>query len=137
MPKLFNEKIVAYTDGGSRGNPGPAAIGVVIGDKKYSQSIGETTNNVAEYQAVILALKKLKHLLGKKGIKETEIEIRLDSELVANQLNAKYKIAEKELQTFFVEVWNLRLNFGDLHFVHIRREENKLADKLVNEALNS
>ena len=133
--KLMNPKIIVYTDGGSRGNPGPAAIGVVIGDKKYSKAIGKTTNNVAEYQAVIFALKKLKQLLGKKGIEENEIELRLDSELIAKQLNGQYKIKEKELQPLFVEVWNLRLNFGDLHFAHIPREENKLADKLVNQAL--
>ena len=72
-------KIVIYTDGGSRGNPGPSAIGAVIGDKEYSEYIGNATNNEAEYKAVIFALKKAKALLGKKAIKEVEVEIKSDS----------------------------------------------------------
>lgn len=136
--KLFNEeKIIVYTDGGARNNPGPAAIGVVIGDKKYSKFIGNATNNEAEYQAVIFALKKLRQLIGKKRIESQEIEMRMDSELVQKQLSGEYKIKEKELQILFVEVWNLRLDFDHLRFIHIPREQNRLADKLVNEALDS
>ncbi|MBI2591611.1 MAG: ribonuclease HI family protein [Candidatus Brennerbacteria bacterium] len=136
--QLFNEeKIIVYTDGGARSNPGPAAIGVVIGNKKYSEFIGVGTNNEAEYKAVILALKKLRHLIGKKGIESQEIEIRMDSELVQKQLSGEYKIKEKDLQLLFVEIWNLRLDFKNLSFVHIPREQNRLADKLVNEALDA
>ena len=72
-------RLIIYTDGGARGNPGPAAIAAVIGDKEYGETIGETTNNIAEYKAVIFALKKAKHLIGKKKAKEAEIELRSDS----------------------------------------------------------
>jgi ribonuclease HI len=135
-------KYIIYTDGGSRGNPGPAAIGVVVKNeegetvKKYSQAIGEATNNEVEYQAVIFALKKIKALLGKEKIKKTQIEIRLDAELVASQLNHQYKILEKNLQPLFLAVWNLMLDFGPIKFVAVSREQNKEADKLVNQALD-
>jgi len=135
-------KYIIYTDGGSRGNPGPAAIGVVIQNeagetiKKYSQAIGETTNNEAEYQAVIFALKKVKALFGKAKIKKMPLEIRMDSELVASQLNHQYKIMEPNIQRLFLLVWNLTLDFGPIKFVAIGREQNKEADKLVNQALN-
>lgn len=149
-------KLIIYTDGGARGNPGPAAIGVVIckekgppspatagfGEasepiKKYNQAIGETTNNQAEYQAIIFAFKKIKALFGKKKVKNIEIEIRTDSELISQQLNHKYKIEEKNLQPLFLKVWNLMLDFGKVNFKYISREENKEADKLVNEALDN
>jgi len=129
-------KLEVYTDGGARNNPGPAGIGVVIGDKEYAEYIGETTNNVAEYKAVIFALKKAKHLLGKSKLKNTEVIVNIDSLLVVNQLNGKYKILEKELQLFFMEIWNLKFNFPYLKFNHIPREENKRADYLVNQALD-
>jgi len=125
-----------FTDGGARNNPGPAAIGVVIGDKEYAEYLGETTNNVAEYQAVIFALKKTKHLVGKDKLKNTKVVVNLDSELVANQLNGKYKILEPDLQPLFLEIWNLKFDFPNLVFQHIPREKNKRADRLVNEALD-
>jgi len=130
-------QLIIFTDGGSRNNPGPAAIGVVIGDKEYAEYLGETTNNVAEYQAVIFALKKVRHLLGKEKLKNTEIVINLDSELVANQLNGKYKILEPDLQPLFIKVWNLKFDFPNLNFHYIPREKNKRADKLVNEILDN
>ncbi len=137
MNKLFNqEKIVVYTDGGARGNPGLAAVGVLIGNKKYCEKIGYTTNNVAEYQAVIYALKKLRVLLGKKEVKSVEVEIRTDSELVVKQLNAKNKIKDADLQPLFLEIWNSKQDFKNVSFNYIPREQNKEADKLVNEALN-
>jgi ribonuclease HI len=135
-------KYILFTDGGSRGNPGPAAIGVVIANergqaiKKYGQAIGETTNNEAEYQAVIFALKKFKQVFGKAKAKAAGIEMRLDSELVVSQLNHRYKIEEPNLQTLFLQVWNLTLDFGEVKFTVIPREQNKEADKLVNEALD-
>jgi len=129
-------QLMIFTDGGSRNNPGPAAIGVVIGNKEYAEYLGETTNNVAEYQAVIFALKKAKHLLGKEKLKNTEVVMNLDSELIANQLNGKYKILEPDLQSLFVEVWNLKFDFPDLKFQYIPREKNKRADELVNQALD-
>lgn len=137
MNNLFgSQKVIVYTDGGSRGNPGPAALGVVIGDKGYSEYLGRATNNHAEYRALIFALNKLKQLLGKEGVKSTEVEIRMDSELVVRQMIGKYKIAQPELQVLFMEAWNMRVEFDKLRFVHIPREENKQADRLVNEELD-
>ena len=129
-------KLEVYTDGGARNNPGPAGIGVVIGDKEYAEYIGEATNNIAEYKAVIFALKKAKHLLGKLKLKNTEVIINIDSQLVVNQLNGEYKVSEKELQLLFMEIWNLKFNFPYLRFNYIPREENKRADYLVNQVLN-
>ncbi len=134
-------KITIYTDGGSRGNPGPSAIGVVIYKenqiiKTYSEFIGEATNNETEYQAAVFALKKAKLLFGKKKAKEMEIEFLMDSELAIKQLNHKYKIKEEKLQLLFIEIWNLILDFKKVNFKHIPREKNKEADRLVNEALD-
>ena len=136
------KKIIIYTDGGSRGNPGPAAIGTVFCNernqiiKKYSEYLGETTNNEAEYQAVIFALEKFKALFGKKLAKSTEIELKSDSELLIKQLNGEYKILDEKIQPLFLKIWNLRLNFKKLKFKLISREKNKEADRLANEALN-
>lgn len=135
-------KIIAFIDGGSRGNPGPAAIGVVInaeqrGTKEYGKFLGNATNNEAEYQAAIFALKKIKQLLGGEKAEKTIVEIKSDSELLVNQVNAKYKIKEKNLIPFFIEIWNIRQDFTEVKFVHIPREENKRADSLVNRELNS
>ncbi len=134
----MSEKIIMYTDGGSRNNPGPAAIGVYVEtlSKKYGECIGIKTNNEAEYAALIFGLKKVKALIGKDKIKKCEIECRLDSELVVKQLNHEYKLKEKHIQDFFIEIWNLTLDFGKVTFVHIPREKNKIADALVNEALD-
>lgn len=127
-----------YTDGGSRNNPGPAAVGVFIETlkKQYGHFIGEKTNNEAEYEAVILGLKKIKQIIGKDKSKNIEVEIYLDSEFVARQMNHQYKVKEPELQKLFLEVWNLMLDFGKVVFKHIPREKNKVADKLVNQALD-
>lgn len=130
-------KLVINTDGGARGNPGPAALGVVLGDKHYAEAIGRTTNNVAEYRAVVFALKKAKQLLGKKKAAEAEIEVRTDSELMQRQLTGRYKIENKDLQPLFMEIWNLRLDFKKVDFIHVPRAQNSDADKLVNEALDA
>ncbi len=130
-------KLVIYTDGGARGNPGPAAIGVVVGNKEYGEAIGKTTNNIAEYSALIFALKKAKQLIGKEKAKGTDIEVRSDSELMVSQLNGEYKIKDEDLKPLFIEVWNLRQDFGSTIFKHVRREENKKADALVNRALDT
>ena len=138
----MQNKVTIYTDGGSRGNPGPAAIGVVIKDsrgkifKEYSEYIDEATNNEAEYQAVVFALKKAKLLFGKKNTKEMEIEIKSDSELLVKQLNGEYKIKEENLIPLFIKIWNLKQDFGKMLFTLISREKNKEADKLVNKELN-
>ena len=138
------KKIIIYTDGGSRGNPGQAAIGVVFCNekgqcfKKYSEYLGDNfTNNEAEYQAVIFGLKKFKALFGKKIAKVSDIEIRADSELLVKQMKGEYKILEPKIQPLFIEIWNLRIDFQKIKFTHIPREKNKEADELANEALDS
>jgi len=136
------KKIIIYTDGGSRGNPGPAAIGTVFCNekgevfKKYSEYLGEATNNEAEYRAVIFALKKFKQIFGKKLAKNNEIELRSDSELLIRQLNGEYKILEPKIGDLFLKLWNLRIDFKKIKFKLISREKNKEADSLVNEALD-
>jgi ribonuclease HI len=135
-------KIIIYTDGGSRGNPGPSAIGVVFCNekeeifKKYSELLGESTNNEAEYQAIIFALKKFKQVFGKKLAQNSEVEIRSDSELIVKQLNGEYKILEEKIQSLFLETWNLKLDFQKVKFKLIPREKNREADRLVNEAFD-
>ncbi len=133
-------KVIIYTDGGARGNPGPAAIGAVINiegaNKTYGEYIGKATNNEAEYQALIFALKKTKSLLGKLKAKQAEVHCFLDSELVVKQLNHEYKIENENMQKLFITIWNLTLDFKSVVFSHIPRHQNKKADSLVNEALD-
>ncbi len=137
------KKVIIYTDGASRGNPGQAAIGALFCNekkeviKRYSQYLGDKiTNNEAEYMAIILALKKFNALFGKKLAQKTEIEIRSDSELLMNQLNGKYKIVNPKMQEFFIQIWNLKIDFKKVTFKFIPREKNKEADKLANQALD-
>lgn len=136
------EKIIVFTDGGARGNPGPAAIGVVIQDEKgnafksYGHAIGRATNNEAEYRAVIFALEKIKALYGKEKIKNLMCDINMDSELVVRQINGKYKIEEERLWPLFIKIWNLKIDFGNIVFAHVPREKNRGADRMVNEALD-
>jgi ribonuclease HI len=132
------EKIIMFTDGGSRGNPGPAGIGVYIEtlNKKYAECIGIKTNNEAEYMALIFGLQKIKQVLGKAKAKQSQVECFLDSELVVKQLNHEYKLSDKRIQEFFIEIWNLMLEFKSVKFTHVFREKNKIADALVNEALD-
>jgi len=136
-------KIVIYTDGGSRGNPGPAAIGVILTDEKgkvikeYAEKIGRATNNEAEYEAVIFALQKAKLLFGKRRIKTMEVEIKTDSEFLSKQLNGQYKILDRKIEQLFLKTWNLKVDFDKVKFTYIRRNKNIEADKLVNQALGS
>lgn len=137
------KKITIYTDGASRGNPGPSSLGAVFKNEKdqvfkeYSQFLGnKLTNNEAEYSAVIFALKKFKLLFGKKMAKVSEVELKSDSDLLVKQLNGKYKITDKKIQELFLEVWNLRLDFKKVKFTHIARSRNKRADALANQSLD-
>jgi ribonuclease HI len=136
-----NKKIVIYSDGGSRGNPGKAAIGIVlyaedskgnlthVGDiKKY---IGIKTNNFAEYTALIAGLQEAKNLGYKKA------GCFLDSELVVKQMNGLYRVKEESLKPLFQEVKELTKFFESATFMHVPRAKNAAADKLVNEALDS
>ncbi len=136
-------KIIIYTDGGARGNPGPAGIGVVIQDeegsilKELSEYMGETTNNQAEYEAVIRALTEAKKLFGAK-LRDMEIEVRMDSELVVRQLAGLYKVKNGGLKEQFAHVARLRLEDApNTIFVYVPREKNARADKLVNQALDA
>ena len=129
------QKFQIYTDGGARGNPGPAGIGVVIwsGNElvgQHKKYIGEATNNQAEYKAVILALEEV------KKIGAEELNFFLDSELAVKQINREYKVKDKDLAALFVQVWNLSMGFKKVTFTHVPREKNKEADKLVNEAID-
>ncbi len=136
------EKIIIYTDGGSRGNPGVSGVGIVIFNekghliKKNSKNIGTRTNNEAEYEAVVFGLQKVRQIFGKEKAKHLEIEIRMDSELVARQLGGKYKIKEEKLMPLFIKVWNLKMDFEKVSFEEIPREKNKEADALANEAMD-
>lgn len=138
-----NQKVITYTDGGSRGNPGQAALGVVICDdagniiNEYGERLGIKTNNEAEYSAIVSALKKVKALYGKEKAKKMEVEMRMDSELAMKQLSGIYKIESEKIIPLFVDVWNLRLDFAKVSFSHVPREKNKEADKMVNEALDN
>jgi len=138
MPKL---KI--YTDGGARGNPGPAACGAVIKNEKEeiileaSKFIGIATNNQAEYKALILALEEVQNIFTKEKPGEKHIECHLDSELVVKQLNREYKIKNEGLKPLFARARDLISSFDSVKFTYIPREKNKLADKLVNKELDS
>ncbi|NTW30987.1 MAG: ribonuclease HI family protein [Candidatus Moranbacteria bacterium] len=132
------ETIVMYSDGGSRGNPGPAALGVFIEtlDKRFGEYLGEKTNNEAEYAAIAAGLRKIKATIGKEKAKRARIECRMDSELACRQLNHVYKIENAKLQPLFFEVWNLMLDFGQVSFSHIPREQNAVADAEANKAMD-
>ena len=107
------QKVFLYTDGGARGNPGPAGIGVVIQDeagdilKEISKFLGRQTNNWAEYEAVVLGLEALKKMFGVAKLKEMSVEVKMDSELVARQLSGKYQIKEPTLFPQFIKIHNL------------------------------
>ena len=129
-------KIIIHSDGGARGNPGPAGIGAVLNAEdgivlaEVSKYIGETTNNQAEYKALIAGLEKAKEL------KAEEVDCYLDSELVVKQLNHEYKVKNAELAPLFLKVYNLSLSFKKVIFIHVRREYNKEADNLANQAMD-
>lgn len=131
------KKVTIFTDGGSRGNPGPAASGFVLYDEAknilHAEGVylGETTNNVAEYTAVVLALEKAKE------IGATHLNIQMDSELIVRQMTGIYKIKQPHIQELAGKVFRLLNNFTHYNFGHVRREFNKVADKLVNQALDA
>lgn len=134
------KQLQVFTDGGSRGNPGPAACGVAVYENingqfklvsSFSKFLGITTNNQAEYQGVILALEKL------IAHKDSELNFFLDSLLVVQQLKQEYKVKDKELGKLFLKVWNLLGGYKKVSFKHVPREKNKEADRLVNEELDS
>jgi ribonuclease HI len=132
------KRLITFTDGGSRNNPGPAACGAVLQDERgvlistHSRFLGTATNNQAEYGALILALQKAHELLGGGGA----VTCYLDSELVVKQLNRQYKVKDEKMKALFSEVNKLCTQFDKVEFVHVLRAKNKLADKLVNDELD-
>lgn len=140
------QKIIIYTDGASRNNPGEAGSGAYITDgegkllKEVTKYLGIATNNFAEYEAIVIGLEALKKMFGDKKTRELEIEVRMDSELACRQLNGIYQIKEPTLFPQFMKIWNLRVTnfpFKNVKFVHIPREKNKDADRLSNEAIDN
>ena len=132
-------KLIIHTDGGARGNPGPAAVGVVIQTEtkiiaEFGKTIGETTNNVAEYTGIIEALEFIKSNLGSKH----EIQFYLDSTLVVNQLNGLFKIKDARLRELVMTIRFLEEEIGGkIMYSSIPREQNRRADLLVNQAFDS
>ncbi|MBL8030365.1 MAG: ribonuclease HI family protein [Candidatus Doudnabacteria bacterium] len=135
-------KLFINTDGGSRGNPGPAGIGAIVKDEKGSilleigEFIGETTNNQAEYRALLRALKGVSEIADLET-SSLDLEIRMDSELIVRQMQGRYKIKDLGLKPVAEEVLKLCKNFRSVNFSHVPREQNKEADKLVNMALDA
>lgn len=132
--------ISVFTDGGSRGNPGPAAIGVVVYDRnkniifELAKCIGNKTNNQAEYQAVLEAVK----WICKHSSTINKVDFFVDSELVAKQLNGEYKIKSANIKPLTARINQLRNTLPfKITFTHLLRDGNKKADQLVNQALDS
>lgn len=130
-------KLIINTDGGARGNPGPAGIGVAIRDaetektlEEHAVYLGRTTNNQAEYRAVILGLERALALGAK------EVEIVTDSELLVRQANGEYKVKNPDIARRYLEMNNLCVQIGRVRFRHVRRELNKQADYLSNVAMD-
>ena len=127
---------VVYADGASRGNPGPASIGAVVYDDSgselhtVSRRIGRATNNEAEYHAAIAALEAALALGGR------DIELRMDSELVVRQLDSRYKVRNPALRRLFGRVKDLQWRFASFEVRHVRREGNRRADQLANQAFD-
>jgi ribonuclease HI len=129
------KRVVIYTDGASRNNPGPAAIGVVIKDETgkvagtISQRIGKATNNQAEYQAIIAALEEA------IKIGAAHVELKADSELVVQQINGRYKVKKTTLRPLYQKAVQLIGSLEAFTITHIPREQNREADSLANKAL--
>lgn len=131
-------KLIIYSDGGSRGNPGPAAYAFVIYDenkteilKQGSGYLGENTNNFAEYEGILHGLKAAIEMGA------TEIKCYLDSELIVMQANGAYQVKHPVLKEKYKELKELKQKIASVKFIHVPRAENKLADKLVNECLDA
>ena len=128
-------KLIIFTDGGARGNPGPAGIGIVIKEndkniKEYGKYIGETTNNQAEYKALISALETAREMGAE------EVQVFMDSELIVKQIKGEYKVKHPGLAPLFLKLYNLKVGFKKFSVTHVRREKNKEADALVNKAID-
>jgi len=126
-----------WTDGGARGNPGPAAYAFVLETEDgtvldaQGVAIGVATNNVAEYSALVAGLGEAVE----RGV--DDLEVRSDSELMVKQMRGEYRVKNRELQTLFLDASRLARELGRVTYTHVRREHNELADRLVNEALDA
>ena len=133
---MNTKSMLIWVDGAARGNPGPAAIGAVIKDEqgatlaRISQRIGKTTNNQAEYRALIAALEKAVQLGARK------VSVYSDSELVVRQITGRYRVKKAELKPLFQKVTQLQSRLESFSISHIPREQNTEADHLANEALD-
>lgn len=131
------EELIIFADGASQGNPGEAGAGVVITDEKgniieeLKYFLGKTTNNVAEYRALIFALEKARR------IKARRLKIFMDSELIVRQIKGEYKVKDLKLKTLYQEVWKLLQKFPEYTINYIAREKNKRADQLAKEAIST
>ncbi len=130
-----------YTDGGARGNPGPAGSAAVLKSFEHSKEgetiatasryLGEATNNQAEYMALIIGLQKA------KALGYEVVDVLMDSELIIKQMKGEYRVKNPDLSKLFLEVWNLRQGFSKVDFHHIPREKNTEADALVNQTIDA
>jgi len=136
LPREGSRTMVIHTDGGSRGNPGPAAIGVVFAQKdgpevaEHSEAIGRATNNVAEYRAAVTALEHCKRW----GIKK--VHLVMDSELIVRQLHGSYRVKSPHLRPHYQQAVFLSRDLKEFKVRHVKRAENAHADALVNKALD-
>jgi ribonuclease HI len=134
-------KFTIHADGGSRGNPGPSGAGAMIRDHlgssvaSVSEFLGNRTNNYAEYEAVILAFQTLAELVGKK-VAKTEVEVKMDSELVVKQMKGLYKVKHPTMKEQYAKLIHAAAAFGKVTFTHIPRAQNSDADALANEAMD-
>ena len=130
-------RALLYTDGGARGNPGPAAYGYVLEAEdgtilaSEGRSIGVATNNVAEYRGLVAGLAKAVEL------SIPWLEVRLDSELIVKQMRGEYRVRNRSLRTLSLEAARLARQLGHVDYQHVPRERNELADSLVNQALDA
>lgn len=133
----MSQRVVLYTDGASRGNPGEAAIGAVLYDERgellgeVSEAIGVATNNVAEYQAVLAGLDLA------AGYEPSHLVLRADSQLLVRQINGEYRVKAANLKPLFAEVRQKLAGFPKVTVEHVRREKNVEADALANAALDA
>ena len=134
---MAHKKLIAYTDGGARGNPGPAAFGVVIGETyMHGEYIGETTNNIAEYSGLVYALKHAKKGTDEADMAKVDLEVRMDSELIVKQMKGVYKVKHPTMKAQFARVMKAKEAFKEVSFTHVPRAQNADADALANEAMD-
>ena len=130
-------ELVLYTDGASRGNPGPAGAGALIVDREGTTVaekavyLGEATNNQAEYRALLIGLQEAVELA------PARLTVRMDAELIVKQLNGEYRVRNRDLLPLYGRVRDLVQRFTEIRFVHVPREENTHADRLANQAIDN